>query len=296
MHEFDAACLLQAEHKAPFVDSDHLILQDRNGAAIWWWETSEDQGEDTLPRSGARGLGIPESLCRKLSEGWHHLRLETGFEALLVNKGLIVASAWRRLPFDGHAWRTFVEEQGEGRIGPHVPPALVSVPFPHSTALQSGGRVLASVRSPATLALASCTLAAVAVSSFWIGESAALERRAAIEIAEAQRIEPMLANYGLFARVRHEASELQDATKVAGRADIPVALASALELAASTGLQVLSFKIDEKDFEIVVRSQNGPTGLRGMAAKLEALPSFTGVSGSESETPETARLVAKVVA
>lgn len=291
--KFEAACVLQAEHKAPFVKSGKLTLVDRHGAAFWWWEASlrEDENE---PNNRETCNGLPESVCRKLPDGWHHLRLETGFEAVLVQKGLVVGSAWQRLPFDGRAWRAFVDDQGEGRIGPHVPPPQFEVHFPAAAAIQSRGKVLVKVAHRGARLLAIGAIVAATACGWMLGQASQLNRSAKVDIGEAARLEQVLKNYELYEHVRQQRSELVQARNAAGNGQVGLALASALELASSQGLKVQAFSIDTQELDLVLHTPSDPAKLRMIAAKLESLPSFSEVTGRESDQPGTTRLTAKV--
>lgn len=291
--KFESACLLQAEHRAPFVISGKLTVVDRHGAAFWWWDASSPEDE-RQPESHIARNGLPESVCRRLLDGWHHLRLETGFEAVFVQKGLVVGSAWQRMPFDGRAWRTFVDDQGEGRIGPHVPPPQIDAPLPTAAALQSRGRVLLKVTHPGARILTIAALTSAAACGWMLGQASQLNRMAKIDISEAARLEQVLKSYELYKHVREQQSELGQARDAAGSGQIGLALASALELAASQGLQVQAFSIDTQRLELVLLTPSDPAKLRLIAAKLESLAPFSEVAGRESDLPGTTRLTAKV--
>lgn len=291
--QFGAACLLHAEHRAPFLQSGRLILTNRDGAAIWWWEMPADDNV-TEAEIASSGSGFPESVCRRLCDGWHHLELESGFEAVCVRKGLIVASSWQRTPFDGRAWRAFADDQGEGVICPHTPPPITSAPFPETATLLSTGKMLVQVDNPGVHALAIGAVLSAAACGWMLGEAAQLEKSARIQIAETERLKNMLSNYELFDRVRKEQAELDDARVAAGSGRVGLALADVLELAASQNLQVRSFAIDNKELELVLRMPGAPAKLRILATKVEALPAFSNVSGRQSDIPGTTALIADV--
>ncbi|MCW1400933.1 hypothetical protein OKA06_00835 [Novosphingobium sp. MW5] len=291
---FIAACLLQAEHRAPFLHSGKLILVDRAGAAIWWWDLASVENGNASGDSVGRG--IPESACRKLPDGWHQLSLETGFEALLVQRGMVVGSAWQRTPFDGRAWRSFVDGTGEGRIGPHVPPQPALVDFPQHPAFRTGGRIVTGLTHRGVQLLMAGTVLSCIACGWMFGEAWQLRKIARSQVTEAIRLEEVLKNYDLYDQVRKEISDLSQAQEAAGQGALGIALASALELTAGQNLKVRSFSIRGTEFELVLVMPSDPAKLRVLAAKLEAHPAFSEVKSRDSAEPATASLVAKVSA
>jgi hypothetical protein len=127
-----------------------------------------------------------------------------------------------------------------------------------------------------------------------LGQASQLNRSAKVDIGEAARLEQVLKNYELYEHVRQQRSELVQARNAAGNGQVGLALASALELASSQGLKVQAFSIDTQELDLVLHTPSDPAKLRMIAAKLESLPSFSEVTGRESDQPGTTRLTAKV--
>lgn len=285
-HKFEESCLLEARHKAPFAESAWLVLKDPNGASIWWWQCEAD--------TPASNQDLPESLCHRLPDGWHHLRLDSGYEARHVLQGAVVASAWQRSPFGPHSWQAFIRDQHFARIGPQLPPPAAVLPMPAIPQRQVRGRVLVRAADPLLRFAAGSALAAAAIGGWWFGETAAFEQVQARQSREAQRLERTLSDYALFASTRMERAEIERARSIVGSGRAGIALARALRIASGLDLQVLSFRIDRKELEIGLRRDTDPALVRKLAAQLEALPEFSALSGRDADHSDSLRLTASV--
>lgn len=292
-YQFETACLLQARCKPPFVQSGHLVLQNRDGAAIWWW----DEAALLLEANSAgrpSASTIPESVSQQLPDGWYHVRLAEGFEARHVERGMVIGSAWRRQPFGQSDWQAFVSGEGGALVGPCVPPSIIDADTLRFTARPGGGRVLERAISWQERAIFAAVLGAAVLGGWWHGEAAGLARSTERAVKETARLEQVMSEYALFVKTRKEQALLSAAQAAAGNGTAAIRFAAVLRLAAARKLQVTDLRLDQSELALSVRFDGPGTGLRALAGELEALPHFSDVTASPGAEPGEMRLLAKV--
>jgi len=119
----DAAALIAARTRAPFENSQHLVLKSGTGNAIWWWDAKSVCGAINSIRPGARVRYLPESVLTPPGEGWRHLACVDGYEVQFWKGSALLASSWRRRPLDEAQWSSFA-----AGIRNAYPPALMPMP------------------------------------------------------------------------------------------------------------------------------------------------------------------------
>jgi hypothetical protein len=108
-----------AEANAPFVQSGLLVLENKSGASIWYWDEA---------RLAEFGLGSvrpvsPETVWRPTGDGWRIIACLEGFEAQYWLGGALLASNWRRTEHTAEQWRGFVlSVEGAEHEAPDEPP------------------------------------------------------------------------------------------------------------------------------------------------------------------------------
>lgn len=291
--EFEAACLLRAELKPPFVDAGSIVIGDRDGVGIWWWDAGAWANMTEAPQNRASRY-LPESLCANLPDGWHHISLDTGYEARLVRRQMVVASVWRRTAFIKAEWQDIVAlaEPG-GDAGIPLPPAA-RIERSHLTPQLRGGRELRHPMAAAEKLLLVGLLLASILGGWWQGEAATLAENATRNQAEAVRLERFTASYELFARIRSDLQELDAAQRALGRTSTATDLATILAQVASAGLSLSSMQLDREQLRISVQTQGDVERLRAVATQIEALPGFVHVAAQDGESAGEMILSAKV--
>lgn len=293
-YQFEKACLLQASMKPPFVESGHLILQDRRGAAIWWWDQAALKAEGSAD-GGLRPGAIPESVGQHLPDGWYHLQLADGFEARHIERGMVIGSAWRRQSFGQSDWEAFVSGEGGALVGPCAPPSSIDARALPVAAKPGGGRALVRAVSWQERAAVAGILAAAILGGWWHGAAAGHLHAAKTVAQEAARLETLIGSYDLFVTARQERARLVAAQTAAGEGTAAIRFAAVLRLIAGHKLQVVDLRLDQSELSALLRVEGPASGLRALAGELEALPHFSQVAASAGARPGEMQLNAKVI-
>ncbi len=291
--EFEEACLLRAAHKAPFVASGSVVIRGRDGIAIWWWDAAAWAALHGDPKTAA-GRDLPESLCASLPDGWHHVRLENGYEARLVRREMIIASSWRREAFGAAEWQDFVavaDPDGDRAIP--LPPA---VPIARSqlTPKLRGVTVLRRPMAAAEKVLLAGLLLASTLGGWWQGEASKLAETAARSEAQAMRLERFAADYKRFSEVRSDLQELAAAQRALGQTTAVTDLATILAQVANANLSLSSMQLDHEELRLAVQTGGDVDRLRSVAAQIEALPQFAEVTAQDGDAEGEMILSAQV--
>lgn len=293
-YQFETACLLQARLKPPFVETGHLVIQDRHGAAIWWWDQAALGAPSAVGRTQPRRV-LPESVGQHLPDGWYHLRLEDGFEARHIERGMVIGSAWRRQSFGQSDWQAFVRGEGGALVGPCVPPSIMDATSLPVMARIGGGRVLLRAVSWKERAALAAALLAVVLGGWWHGAAHRQLEAASSARAETDRLDKLIASYDLFVAARKERARLLAAQTAAGSGTAGIRFAAVLRMAAARQLQVIELKLDSSELAVTLRTDASVNGLRALAGELEALPHFSQVTARNGARAGEMQLDAKVV-
>lgn len=295
--QFEAACLLCAEHKAPFVDAGSIVIRGRDGVGIWWWDAAAWASLNDGPQGGpqnAHSRDLPESLCASLPDGWHHIYLESGYEARLVRRQMVIASTWRRSAFGAAEWQDVVAlADPDGDVAIPLPPAF-HIERSQLTARVRGGTVLRRPMGAAEKGLLAGLLLASALGGWWQGEAATLAETAARSEAEAARLERFVARYELFSQIRSDLQELNAAQRALGQTTAATDLATILAQVANANLSLSSMQLDREQLRLAVQTGGDVDRLRTVAAQIEALPGFVHVAAQDGESEGEMILSAEV--
>lgn len=292
-YQFEIAGLLQARCKAPFTASDHIVLHNRYGLAIWWWDREACLSNTALPATHSHQV-LPESICQALPDGWHHLRLTEGFELRHIERGMVIGSAWRRQPFGLADWQAFLNDEGGDLIAPDMPPPVVDARnFPRLHGA-TGGRRLIRATSMKEHLISMSLVSAFVLGGALLGLASAHATAAEIATSEATRLESFLQSYHLFARIRKEQARIRAAHSVAGNGTGAIRFALVLQMTAKHKLQVSALQLDTNSLLLTVVTTGSARNLRALAAELEALPFLSEVAATQGEQTGEMQLTAKV--
>lgn len=292
-HQFQASCLLQAQYSAPFLNSESIVIQDSDGAAIWWWDSATGSND---PRTAAvtKRNSLPESVCVQLPDGWHHIRLECGYEARHVQRGMVIQSMWKRTPFELSDWVNLQGSDINGtQLGGIVPSPTDAPPLPEPLRPR-GGRVLSHVISTRDSVIITAAVLSAALGGWWYGKAEAINQSTEVAKAEADRLERFVSSYDLFARGRAQQAHIKVANDILGPSRAPTDLMAALSIVENSNLQVSSAKIDSKTFEISIVPDANPDKLRSIAASIEAMPGIAQVVSRDADGASEIMLTADV--
>lgn len=183
-----AAARLHAQQASPFLNAGALVRRQGRGFSIWWWDLAavelplRERFGETPPRL------LPISLAHPAGDGWRIVRLEPGYEAQLWRDGILVASAWRREPFDQAAWTSFARVQRDPDA-PATPPTASPLPVVPSRVAAALARDL----SAQELAAAGVALVAAVLllsTAFFVGQGLRLGDQTRELTAQAALIAP----------------------------------------------------------------------------------------------------------
>jgi hypothetical protein len=291
--QFEAACLLRAEHKAPFLDAGSLVIRGRDGVGIWWWDAAAWASLGYNPQNPA-AADIPESLCASLPDGWHHIRLENGYEARLVRQNTVIASTWRRSAFGKVEWQDVVALADADRDTAVPLPPVSDIERSQLAARVRGGTVLRRPMGAAEKGLLAGLLLASVLGGWWQGEATALAEAAARNEAEAVRLERFVAGYELFSQMRSDLEELNAAQRALGQTTPATDLATILAQIANANLSLSSMQLDREQLRLAVQTGGDIERLRSVAAQIEGLPSFVHVAAQDGDSDGEIILSAEV--
>jgi hypothetical protein len=292
-HAFHSSCLLQASYQAPFANPGYMALHDRRGVAIWWWNA---EGPLAVPKGGPpAGLKvIPEPVCQPLEDGFHHLHLDSGFEARCIRNGMVVGSAWRRSPFDRIAWQDFLEAHGAAPGELAAGPPIAVDPPPVLTARPCGGRPLLKAVHPRERLLALALATTGAAGAWWHGEAAAFAAAQSQVEGETVRLAGIVRNYDLMVSAREDQARIAEARRLAGTGAAALRLIRVLRLVAGHDLKISTIRLDGEQLDLLLAAGADAAKLRALATEIESLPEFSSVVGTPGPDGGQMRLTAKV--
>lgn len=292
-HQFQASCLLQAQYSAPFINSESVVIQDRYGAAIWWWDAATG-ADEYRSVSKTKRPALPESICVQLPEGWHHIRLNCGFEARHVRRGMVVQSTWKRTPFEISDWENLQGSDIDATQHSVVVPVVTDAPTLPEPLRPRGGRVLSHVISTRDAVVIVAAVFAAALGGWWHGKAESIDRSTAVATAEADRLERFISTYDLFARGRAQQAHIKVANDILGPSRAATDLMATLSIVEKRNLQVSSAKIDSKTLEISIIPDGDADKLRSIAASIEAMPGIAQIVSRDADGASEIMLTADV--
>jgi hypothetical protein len=237
------AARLYARTAAPFMNAGLLVRRAGDGYAIWWWDLDRI-GPWLAERFGAAlPVVAPETLAQPPGQDWRVIRLGGGFEAQCWRDGVLVASAWRRLPPDGAFWAAFARSQ---RYPPSPPPATPpnpqTLPLADRVNLGWGDWGEADRGRAARIAAGAAAVLLAGACALWLGQGLRLGQlaKAAEARAQAEQAQALAARHDDTAAQR----QLAAFRAVAGGPSPVAALETALAVVRRHGLAAKAFAID----------------------------------------------------
>ena len=172
------AARLHARVASPYVVSGAALVKAGADFGVWWWDL--EQIGPMLAARYPRGIPSirPETLAQPIGSDWRIVRLQNGYEAQLWSAGALLASAWRKVRFDGPAWTAFTRLQRGADDAPAAPPQAQSLPVAYDSeafrpALTDISRAQAIGMAAAGFAVITCC-----TSLFFLGQGVGLQQRA----------------------------------------------------------------------------------------------------------------------
>lgn len=290
----DGAALIWAETNAPFSDAGGCVSRGVAGYGVWWWDTARISAL-LPPGGGARRVTfLPETLAHMIGEGFRIVALVDGFEAQYWRDATLVASTWRRRPFDAAAWAIFLDSLPAGLGGEAAPLADAETP---DYRISSIAKTLVRPRTsawkraePLAYALSGVMLVFAA---FLAARAAHLETFARTETSRAAEI--LSAADGLRgAADAMIALDTRSLWELSAKQDLPspvLGFDRASEILARSGKGFDRIAIEEGAIQLEVSPLTGAE-LEAIAADLENDPVFTGVSPQLDSVSGKAVLIA----
>lgn len=284
----DAAALIAARTRAPFENSQSLVLKAGTGHVVWWWDAKAVAGAIHAVRPRAIVKYLPETVLVPPADGWRHLACVDGYEAQYWKGGALVASSWRRRPLDDAQWNAFV-----AGIRNAYPPA--SKPQPVTVKLDPArAKRLPRAKEPGEI-VREIEKGILAIAGLALIAAGCIYARALRYDLEASSVSREVASLRLQAPEAVAPAETDAILKLAEYQTRPpplVAGAAFLETAFKHSANVESWLIeDQKLRAIITADPNVP--LDTLAADLEASGWFAEVSPDRPE-PRRFLIVANV--
>ena len=265
---------LHAEMRSPFADSDALLLRQPGGIAIWWWDAAALKAVlgDRWRYDPSRIL--PETSQYPAGDGWRQIAVRDGNEAQYWEAGGLVASAWRRRPFDDEAWTAFaMSVENPVAPPPDTPPPVERLPLPEMVrrppAIVRRGEGFGFDRIAAGIAVL-----ALAMAGWSYGQALRYEARAADDQAVADAALAALDQDAALARTLGDLSTLRAFAAAAQGPDITDATARAFAFLAERRLAVGDWRIDAERFRATVTTPDETGRVRDVVTMLEEDPRF----------------------
>lgn len=283
----EAAAEIYCESHAPFESSDSLKLRTASGVAIWTWDRQRVQALLAGRRLYVADRILPESLLHPMAEGWRQCALLAGFEAQYWHHGALVASTWRRRPFDREEWQVFMESvAGPATPAPDGPLEPEALPLPKEVQTMPRRVPRRWGRREAERSAFAIALALAAFGSYAQGLARSFDRLA-------DRDNALLA--GEEGRARANADSRGVATDLAvirafqqlSRLRAPLeATADVFGMLGTLGLNAGEWKVDDATLELHIVPTPDLALVRDLAQLIEDHPAFGSVSSQTTGRDE----------
>jgi hypothetical protein len=217
---------------------------------------------------------VPETVAHPPAAGWRHARVRDGYEAQAWRDGALVASVWRRTPFDVQAWLAVtLSEAAEG--APQNPPPIEDVAVRPALAIRAARR--SANAGPwkwlETGALMG-GLIGLACTGYFASQTLAFraaENEAKVSLAaHADSPEVM--------RAKRDAALADAFRQHSASANNLTLSASAVAKARASGFTVLGWGFDEKRLHLRLDAESTSEALQTFAVSLEAEPGISRVA------------------
>lgn len=264
----DKAALLHAEAHAPFTNSGWLALRTEDGAEIWYWD------RDRLPLGAL--TPSPETIWRSGEDGWRVLCCIDGYEAQYVEGGALLASTWRREPFDRAHWASFVASVDAGAAdAPEV------APRPQSLALINKRWRQRMIRAPLglrDLEHGAWSIAAIALvlSFFFSGQALHHGARADAAVREVREVEARLTADPDLRRARERQGLTLAVSDIVGAPTAATLFAETLEVLDGYAITPRAISVEGGEFQALIDQPDQP--VREVVRRLEETGRFCSVT------------------
>ena len=269
-----AAARLHARTAAPFVNAQAHVEKSGHGFSIWWWDLDRVQAA-LAERFGAQHpRTAPEAFVAPAGDIWRIVRASSGYDAQLWRGGGLVASMWRRAPFDAVSWDAFVRvqaERGDASGEPPAPTDLAAAPFPpvrHLAQAISGDRLLKL--APTVLAVLLLT-----ASAFWFGQGLRLGGLSD-KAEQAATLERGMARTAGADQARQVNQRLTAFRALADRPDVIEALTTATTVLRLYGVSVTAVAADGDELTMTI-PYSAIGSVERVAREMEASGAFVDV-------------------
>jgi hypothetical protein len=255
----DRAALLHAEAHAPFRNSAWLALRIADGAEIWYWD------RDRVPKGAIRPT--PESVCRSPAEGWRIVTCIDGFEAQCFSEGQLLATFWRREPFEQAHWASFVASVDVlAPAAPDTPPQAQQMPLADAHWRRRIIRAPLSWKEfeQAAFSVAAC---GVALTLFFSGQALRHEARADASERALVESDALFDSSADMRRARERQNLLTAASRVIGEQTAATALADVLSAFDALAIEPRAVMLGADSFSAVIDQPERP--VREVIARLE---------------------------
>jgi hypothetical protein len=291
----EAAAELYCESHAPFEASDSVKLRTPSGVAIWTWDRHRIEALLAGRRPYVADRILPESLLNPMAEGWRQCALLAGYEAQYWRQGALVASTWRRRPFDREEWQVFAESVlSPTTPAPEDPPEPEAFPLPLEVRSMPRRVPRHWGRREAERAAFAAALILAAFGSYAQGLAGRFDRLA-------ERNAVLIASEESAARANAESRRVANdlavirAFQQLARLRAPLeATADVFGMLGTLGLNAGEWKVDDAGLELHIVPAPDLALVRDLAQLIEDHPAFGSVS-SQTAGPNEGHLIEATV-
>lgn len=275
----EAAAEIYCESQVPFEMSDNLKLRTPRGVAIWSWDRARVQELIGGRSAYYRDRILPESLVYPPGEGWCQRADIDGFEAQYWEEDTLLASMWRRRPFDAEQWGQFAADvPAPATPAPALAPEPERLPLPPSIRA-TPPRVRRRWGWPEVeRAVAAVALFAAGFGAYHYGQSIQFERMATADMAA---LEASIADRAADPALQGALGDLAMTRAFAriGNGNSPLtAAAEAFAILGRFGFGISEWRVDDVAFQARISPVPDLALVHDVASVMERHPLFVNVS------------------
>lgn len=272
------AVRLKAETGAPFRNSSSLILRAPGGAAIWYWDAAQIAALLRRPPE-TEIRAVPESLFHGVFNCWRIIELNDGFEAQYWQAGSLMASTWRRRPFNEAQWRAFALGVDEAAVAaPETPPAVTAAALVSSDAWRRQRIGAPWTWRKTEEIMRTGALCVAALAAFCAGYALHLDRLADRDERAAASAHLQLLGNNDARRARAQLELVHAFQARTPSVNVLDVAAQALEALRAFGIDATAWSVTDRQLQVTIPYVRSETPVRDILAEVQRMRSLHDVT------------------
>lgn len=275
----EAAAEIYCESQSPFETCDSLKLRTSRGIAIWSWDPGRVR--ELIGERGAyyRDRIVPEPLVYPPGQGWTQRADIDGFEAQYWEDGTLLASMWRRRPFEPAQWLQFTSD-----VASPLTPPPAAPPEPERLSLPAAvGATPPRVRprwgrAELERGVAALALLGLLFGSYLYGQTLQYERLAAADVAAMEASMARGNTNPLVQEALHDLELTRAFVGMSGGTAPLTAAAEAFALLGRYGFAISEWRVDDLVFQARISPVPDLALVHDAASVMESHPLFVNVT------------------